>query len=100
MKSFITSGSGTLANSKDPDEFHPALLCLRRHKPSSAKEIQYYLESLSYDPSIYTMDQSDFLRKLSLVCDGLIRFTYIETVHVIMKLFLPVLGQGSKYRLL
>ena len=40
----------TLANSVDPDET-PHLL---RQKRSSAKEIQFYLESISCDRSNYT----------------------------------------------
>ena len=53
----------TLANSEDPDEmphdaaFHQGLHCLLREKQSSAKEIQFYLEIIMCDPSIYTIDR-------------------------------------------
>ena len=49
----------TLANSEDPDEmphnvtFHQGVHCLLRHTQSSKKEIQYYLEIIICDPSIY-----------------------------------------------
>ena len=36
--------------------FHLGLYCLLRQKRSSEKEIQYYLEIISFDHSIYTMD--------------------------------------------
>ena len=51
-----------LANSEDQDEksqketFHQGLHYLPRQKLSSEKEIQYYLEIISCDPSIYTID--------------------------------------------
>ena len=49
----------TLANSEDPDEmlhnaaFHQGLHCLLRHYRSSEKEIKYFLEIETCDPSIY-----------------------------------------------
>ena len=52
----------TLANSKDQDEiphnaaFHQGLHCLLRQKQSSEREIQYILEIITYDPSIYALD--------------------------------------------
>ena len=52
----------TLANSEDPDEkshnaaFRQGLHCLQRRKQSSEKEKQFYLEIITYDPMIYTMD--------------------------------------------
>ena len=56
---------GTLANSKDPDDiFHQGLHCLLRQKSSSGKEKQYdlfFLKNITSDPSIYTMDHSDFI---------------------------------------
>ena len=56
---------GTLANSEDPDEmqhyaaFHQGLHCLLRQNQSSEKEIQYFLEIISCDPSIYKLDHPD-----------------------------------------
>ena len=57
----------TLANNEDLDEmphntaFHQDLHCLLRQKQSSEKEIQFYLEIITCDPSIYTMDHSTFI---------------------------------------
>ena len=45
---------GTLANSEDPDEmlhnaaFHQGLHCLLRQNQSSEKEIQHFLEIITY----------------------------------------------------
>ena len=56
---------GTLANSEDPDEvphnvaFHQGLHCLLSQNRSSEKEIQYVLEIITCDPSIYTMNHQD-----------------------------------------
>ena len=53
---------GTLANSEDTDEmlhnaaFHQGLYCLQRQNLSSGKEISYFLEIKTCDPSKYTMD--------------------------------------------
>ena len=50
------------ANSEDPDEmllhaaFHQGPHCLLRKEQSLDKEIQFYLEIITCDPSIYTMD--------------------------------------------
>ena len=47
---------GTFANSEDPDEmpqnvaFHQGLHCLLRQTCSSEKDVQYYLEIITYDP--------------------------------------------------
>ena len=57
----------TLANSEDPDEmlhnaaFHQGLHCLPRQKQSSEKERQFYLESITCDPTIYTKDNPKFI---------------------------------------
>ena len=54
--------TGTLAKSEDPDEmlhiaaFHLGLHCLLRQNRSSEKEIQYFLEIITFNRSIYTMD--------------------------------------------
>ena len=59
--------SGLLANSENLDEmphnaaFHQGLHCLLRQNRSSAKEIQYCLEIITCDPSVYTMDKHDFI---------------------------------------
>ena len=52
---------GSLANCEDQDEmpFHQGLLCLHRQNRYSEKEIQYFLEIITCDPSIYTMDHPD-----------------------------------------
>ena len=58
---------GTLANSEDPDEmphvaFHLGLHCLLRQNRSSEKNKQYFGEEIiTFDPSIYTMDQPAFI---------------------------------------
>ena len=58
---------GTMANSDDPDEmphgaaFHQDLHFLFRQNQSSEKEIQYILEIITCDLSIYTMDHPDFI---------------------------------------
>ena len=52
----------TLVNSEEPDEmshniaFHQGLYYLLRQKQSQEKEINFYLEIITCDPSIYTMD--------------------------------------------
>ena len=56
---------GTLANIVDPAEmwlnaaFHQGLCCLPCQNRSSEKEIQYFLEILTCDPSIYIMHHPD-----------------------------------------
>ena len=56
---------GTSANSEDPDEmlhnaaFHLGLHCLLRQNRSLEKEIQYFLEIITCDPLIHTMDLLD-----------------------------------------
>ena len=53
---------GTLANREDQDEmphnvaFHQGLHCLTRQNQSSEKEIQYFFEIITRDPTVYTMD--------------------------------------------
>ena len=58
----------TLAKSEDdPDEmphhvaFHQGLHCLHRLSQSSKKEIQFYLEIVTCDPSIFIMDYHGFI---------------------------------------
>ena len=57
----------TLANSEEPDEmphsvaFHQDLHCLIRQNQSSEKEIQHFLEIITGDPLIYTMNNPDFI---------------------------------------
>ena len=47
---------------EDPDEmsrnaaFHQGLHCLLKQKQSSEKDIQFYLEIITCDPSMYSMD--------------------------------------------
>ena len=56
-----------LANSEDPDEmwhngaFHPGLKCLVRQNDLQRKKYIFYLEIITCDPSIYTMDHSKFI---------------------------------------
>ena len=56
-----------LANSEVPDEiphnavFHQCLHCLLRQNQSSGKEIQYFLEIIACDPSIYGKNHPDFI---------------------------------------
>ena len=77
----------TLANSKDPDEmpqhaaFHKGLHCLLRQKRYSEKEIQFYLQNLNCNPSIFTMDHSKFIvqhqkeESISTIrCEGLYQY--------------------------
>ena len=58
---------GTLVNSEDPDEmphnvaFHQCLNCLHRQIRSSEKEVQYFLEIISGDPSHYVMNHSGLI---------------------------------------
>ena len=57
----------TLAYSEDLDEmldnaaYHQGLHCLLRRNPSSEKEIQFYLQNINCDPSIYTIDHPKFI---------------------------------------
>ena len=52
-------------DSEDPDEmlhnvaFHKGLHCFLRQNLSSEKEIQYFWEIITCDPSIYAMDYPD-----------------------------------------
>ena len=55
----------TLSNSEDPDEMpqHSAVCCISsastpfdKTKQSSEKEIQFHLEIITFDPSIYTIE--------------------------------------------
>ena len=54
---------GIFANSEVQDEkhaaFHQGLHCLLGQNRSSEKRIQYCLETITCDPSIYTMDHLD-----------------------------------------
>ena len=56
----------TFANTEDPDEmaqnapFHLCLHYLLRQSRSSELEIYYILEIVTFDPSVYTIDNSDF----------------------------------------
>ena len=56
--------AGALANSEEPDEmphnvaFHQGLHCLLGQNQSSEKEIKYFFESITGDPSIDTMDMA------------------------------------------
>ena len=61
-----------MANSEDPDEmphnaaFHQGLHCLLGQNQSSGKEIQYFLEIITCDPSIYTKDHPDLTVSIKL----------------------------------
>ena len=57
----------TVTNSEGPDEmsknaaFHQGPHCLLRQEQSSEKEIQFYLEIISCNPLMYTMDLPKFI---------------------------------------
>ena len=57
----------TLANSEDPDEmphnvaFHQGQHYLIRQKTIFKEKIQYYLEIITFDPSINTMNHHRFI---------------------------------------
>ena len=63
-----------IANTEDPDEipqnalFHRCLHCLLRQSRSSELDIYYILEIVTCDPSMYTIDKSDFLCSCSVLC--------------------------------
>ena len=56
-----------MANIEDPDEmpheaaFHQGLHCLLGQNVSSEKEIIFGWEIITFDPSMYTLDHSDFI---------------------------------------
>ena len=56
-----------LAKSEDPDEmlhdvaFHPDFHCMLRQNDLQRKKYNFYLEIITCDPSIYTMDHSKFI---------------------------------------
>ena len=58
---------GISTNGEDPDEmlhnaaFRQGLHCLPRQNLSSEKEIQYFLEIITCNPLIYTMDHPDLI---------------------------------------
>ena len=72
-----------MVNSEDPDKmphmvaFHQGLHSLIRQKQSSEKEIQYFLEMITCDPSIYTMDHTDFI-----VCSFMENFIGLRRVQM------------------
>ena len=41
--------------------FHQGLHCLQWHKQSSMKEIRFYVEMITRDPSVYTLDHPKFI---------------------------------------
>ena len=51
---------GTLANSEDPDEMQHNHINAKT-KSIFREKVQYFLEIVTYDPLIYTMDHSDFI---------------------------------------
>ena len=51
----------TLANNDDPDEMPYNLHSLLGQKQSTEKELQFYLEIITFDPSIYTIDHPKFI---------------------------------------
>ena len=58
----VTPKLCTFTNSEDPDEmphnaaFHLGLHCLLRQKQTSEKDIKFYLEIITCDPLIFTMN--------------------------------------------
>ena len=79
--------TGTLANCEDPDEmphnvaFHQGLHCLLRQNQSSETEIQKFLEIITYDPSIYTIDHPDF-----------ILYVYLENINLILAFIIYIIS--------
>ena len=73
---------GTLANTIDPDEVlpdaacHQGPYCLLCQNRSSEKEIQYVLDIMTCDPSIYTLNHSD------LTASNLIYEKFFDTKRV------------------
>ena len=74
-----------MPNSADPDEmphhaaFYQGLHCLLRQNGSSEKEIQYYLEIITCDPSIYLVDHPDLIvSSLIEISIGLKRVKYYQ----------------------
>ena len=63
----------TFANPEDPDEMlhntalHQGLHCLLRQNQSLTKLIQYFLEIITYAPSVYTMDHPDFISSFNFM---------------------------------
>ena len=61
------SETSTLANIEEPDEmphkvvFHQGLLCLQRQKTIFRERNTLYLEIITSDPSIHTMDHTKFI---------------------------------------
>ena len=51
--------TGTLAISEDP--FDEGLHCLLRQNQSTDRDIQYVLEIITCDPSIYIIDHPDLI---------------------------------------
>ena len=50
-----------LAHSEDPDEMWLHCLLLNTKNIFKEKEIQFYFESITCDPWIYTMDHAKFI---------------------------------------
>ena len=75
-----------MANSEDPDlhiaAFYQGLQCLLRQNQSSEKEIQYYLETITCDPSIYIVDHSDCIE--SNFIENFIGLKRVKSAHVIV----------------
>ena len=88
---------GTLTNSLDPDEmphnaaFHQGLHCLLRQNRSSEKEIQYFWEITTIDPSIYAMDHLDFI-----VCSFMENFFGLKRVKCLPRRNCHM-GHGNKF---
>ena len=67
----------TLVNSEEPDEmshniaFHQGLYYFLRQKQSPEKEINFYLEIITCDPSIYTMFIVSNQKEEAIVHQGL-----------------------------
>ena len=73
--------TGTLEHIVDPDDManHQGLHCLLSRNRSSEKEIQYVLESITCDPSIYTIDHPGLI--VSSIMGNYIGTERVKTVY-------------------
>ena len=107
-----------MGNSEDPDEmphnvsFHRGLHCLLRQNLSSEKRIQYFLETVTCDPSIYTMVHPDLTvsnfmensivlkRAKTIVCWQMIHMKYYCSCYVTVYFSKGSLLQFANYNIM
>ena len=84
---YTDSKMRTLASSEDPDEmpynsaFHQGLYGLLRKNPSSEK-YTFYMEIITCDPSVYTMDHPKFVVSNQKKQDQTLLWTCIASAHL------------------